>query len=101
MAIYMFERYDQKVIVWHLMVGFMSYCPHFWGSRAIYNDHKARYMFEGMTKNMSFSCFMAIFMSYCQRLWGSSGICMVRKTRYMFESYNQKNQHFRVFWPFS
>ena len=28
------------------MAVFMSYCPLFWGSRAIYNDLKTRYMLE-------------------------------------------------------
>ena len=33
---------------------FMSYCPYFWGSKAIANDYKTSYMFEGLTKTRHF-----------------------------------------------
>jgi hypothetical protein len=43
---YMFERYDQKLIVFALIAVFMSYCPQFWGSGVIYKAHDTRYKFE-------------------------------------------------------
>src|SRR3954464_14091760 len=49
------------------MAVFMSYCPQFWGYRAIYNDFKTRYMFESYAEKLVFFVFMAIFMSYCPR----------------------------------
>jgi hypothetical protein len=32
---YMFERHDRKLVVFAFMDVFVSYCPLFWGSRAI------------------------------------------------------------------
>ena len=47
--------------VWHFMVVFMSYFPHFWGPRAIYNDVKSRYIFESYDQKLVvfalFGCF--------------------------------------------
>src|SRR3954471_24715696 len=62
---------------------FMSYCPKFRNSRAIYNGCKTQYMFEDMTKNSSFSCVMAGFMSYCPQFWSFKAI-------YKLASYAQK-----------
>ena len=45
----------------HFMAIFVSYCPYFWGSSAVWNDHKTRYMFEGLTKTRHFLRFMAVF----------------------------------------
>ena len=55
----------------------MSYCPQFWGSRAIY------IFLTGMTKKSSFLLFMTVSMTYCPQFRGSRAI-------YMFERYNQK-----------
>jgi hypothetical protein len=42
----MLQSHDQKSLFSLCMDVFVSYCPQFWGSMAIYNDHKNRYMFE-------------------------------------------------------
>jgi hypothetical protein len=36
---YMFDRHDQKLIVFVFMAIFVSYCPLFWVSEAIYKAH--------------------------------------------------------------
>ena len=56
---------------------FMSYCPQFWGSRAIYNNLKTRYMFESYDQKLVVFVFMAIFMSYILEFLRSKRICMV------------------------
>jgi hypothetical protein len=43
----MFERHDQKLVIFAFMAIFVSYCPQFWGSRVIYTAHDTQYMFEG------------------------------------------------------
>ena len=46
----------------HFLAVFMSYCPQFWGYKAIYNDLKTRYMFESYDQKLVVFVFMAIFM---------------------------------------
>src|SRR4051812_49141492 len=70
----------------HFMEIFVSYCPQFWGSRAIY-------LFGRYEQKLFFLRFMAVFMSYCQRFWGSKAIDM-------FEWYDKKYVVFCVLWPF-
>jgi hypothetical protein len=36
---YMFERHDQKLVIFAFMAVFMSYCPQFSGSEVIYKAH--------------------------------------------------------------
>src|SRR4051812_38836032 len=79
---YMFETYEQKLIVFASYFRFHELCSQIWQTRAIYNDLKTRYMFEGMTKNSSFSCFITVFMSYTPQFLRSREI-------FMFESYDQ------------
>ena len=74
---YMFEIYDQKLVVF-------VFDDRFWRPREIYNDHKTT------TKNSLFSRFIAVFMSYCPQFWGTAAIYNDRKTQYMFDSYDQK-----------
>jgi hypothetical protein len=47
----MFERHVPKLIVFAFMAVFVSYCPQFWGSAAIYMAHD---MFERHDQNSSF-----------------------------------------------
>jgi hypothetical protein len=42
----MFDRHDEKLIVFAFMAVFVSYCPLFWGSGGIYMAHDTQYMFE-------------------------------------------------------
>jgi hypothetical protein len=42
----MFERHDQKLIVFAFMAVLVSYCPQFWGSGVIYKAHDTQYIFE-------------------------------------------------------
>src|SRR3954471_18102753 len=70
------------------MAVFMSYCPQFWGSRAIYNDLNIRYMFGSYDQKHVVFVLMSIFMSYCPQFLGSSWICKACKTRYMFQIYD-------------
>src|SRR3954463_15019960 len=77
------------------MAVFMSYCPYFSGSKAIFMARKTRYMFERYAKNSSFSCFMVVFMSYCPLFRVCRAICMARKARHIVESYDQKLRFLR------
>src|SRR4051812_23662893 len=77
-VIYMFERYDQKLVIWCFMAIFVSYCQQFWGSRAIY-------MFESYDEKLIFLRFVDVFMSYSPWFCGSSAIYNDHSTRYMFE----------------
>jgi hypothetical protein len=43
---YIFERRDQKLIVFVFWTFFMSYCPQFWGLGVIYKVHDTQYIFE-------------------------------------------------------
>jgi hypothetical protein len=42
----MFERHDQKLVIFAFMAVFVSYCPQFWGSEVIYKAHDTQYIFE-------------------------------------------------------
>src|SRR3954463_10108587 len=55
---------------------FVSYCPQFWGSRAIY-------MFERYEQKMFVFAFYGHFHELLPQFWGSRAI-------YMFERYKQK-----------
>src|SRR3954464_12137704 len=63
---------------------FMSYCPQFYGSRAIYSNPNTRYIIESYDQKL------IVFMSYCPEFYGSREIYSNPKTRYIFESYDQK-----------
>jgi hypothetical protein len=43
---YIFERHDQKLVIFAFMAVFMSYCPQFFGSGVIYKAHDTQYIFE-------------------------------------------------------
>jgi hypothetical protein len=49
---YMFERHDQKFIVFAFMDVFMSHCPQFWGSGVIYKATNTQYVFERDDKKL-------------------------------------------------
>jgi hypothetical protein len=42
----MFERHDQKLIVFAFLTIFVSYCPQSWVFGVIYKAHDTQYMFE-------------------------------------------------------
>src|SRR3954463_11077358 len=96
----MFERYDQKVVVFAFLVVFMSYCPQFWVLGRFAWLVRPDTCLGVRTKNSLFSCFMAVFMSYFPHFLGSGAICMPRKTRYMFEIYDQKLVSFALYGRF-
>src|SRR3954467_4601070 len=96
----MFERYDQKVAVFALMVVFMSYCPQFWVLGQFSWLVRPDTCLGARTKNSSFSRFMAVFMSYFPHFLGSRAICMPRKTRYVFEISHQKLVSFALYGRF-
>jgi hypothetical protein len=51
----MFERHDQKLIVFALRAVFVSYCPLFWGSVEIYKEYESLYILErNDKKDLSF-----------------------------------------------
>jgi hypothetical protein len=43
---YIFERHDQKFVVFAFLALFVSYCPQSWVSGVIYMAHDTQYMFE-------------------------------------------------------
>ena len=94
----------------------MSYCPQFWGSRAIYifwqvwpKSHRFCFLWpfswaiahsfgvpgrltclRSKTKKSLFLRFMAVLMSYCPHFRCYSAICTPKKTQYVFERHDQK-----------
>ena len=90
----MFERYDQKLVVFAfygrfdmLLATILGFPRRFTCLRVI-------------TKNSMFLRFMPIFISYLPIVLGFRGIENDCKTRYMFEAW-PKTHHFCVLWPFS
>src|SRR3954469_10571218 len=67
---YMFERYDEKLVVFPFCGRFHELLPIVWDSMAIYNDLTTRYMLERYDKKLVVFVFMAIFMSYCPWVLG-------------------------------
>jgi hypothetical protein len=61
---YLFDRHEQKLIVFGFMAVFVSYFPLFWGSGRFTWPVTLSTCLRGMTKNMSFLHFRAIFVSY-------------------------------------
>jgi hypothetical protein len=53
---YMFERHDQKLIIFTFVAVFMSYYPQFWGSGLIYSVHDTQYMFKRHEKKAHRFC---------------------------------------------
>jgi hypothetical protein len=43
---YMFERHDQKLVVFMFLAVFVSYCPQSWVFVVIYKAHDTKYMFD-------------------------------------------------------
>jgi hypothetical protein len=76
----MFERHDQKLIIFAFMAIFMSYCPQFWGSGVIYKAHDTQYMFERHDQKLIIFAFMAIFIIYCPQFCGSGVIYKAHDT---------------------
>jgi hypothetical protein len=56
----MFERHVPKLVVFMFMAVFMSYCPQFWGSGAIYNANDTQYMFERHDQKLIIFAFLAV-----------------------------------------
>jgi hypothetical protein len=61
----MFDRYDQKLIVFAFMAIFVSYCPLFLGYGGIYMARDTQYMFDMHDQKLVVFAFMAVFVSYC------------------------------------
>src|SRR3954465_15661975 len=96
----MFERYDQKVVVFAFYGRFMRYCPQFWVLGRFSLLLRLDTCLGVRTKNSSFSRFVAVSMSYFPHFLGSRAICMPRKTRYVFEIYGQKLVRFVLYGRF-
>src|SRR3954462_13216241 len=73
-AIYMFESYDQTLVVFAFYRRFYKLLPIILGFQGDLNDRKTRYIFHDMTKNSRFSCFKAVFRRYCPQFGGSKEI---------------------------
>jgi hypothetical protein len=56
----MFERHDQKLIVFAFLAVFMCYCPLFWVSKVIYKAHDTQYMFERHDPKLIVFALMAV-----------------------------------------
>src|SRR3954462_8448654 len=77
---YMFESYDQKLIVFAFDGRFHELLPNSFRSfGAICMARTTRYMFERYAKISSFSCGMVVFMSYCPLVRVGRAICIARK----------------------
>jgi hypothetical protein len=66
----MFERYDQKHIVFTFLGRFVSYCPQFWVFGVIFKAHDTWYLFDRHHQTFVIFAFMAVFVSYFPLFWG-------------------------------
>ena len=98
---YMFEIYDQKLIVSRFMAVFMSYCPQFWGSRAIYNNLKTRYMLERYDPKLVIFVFFGHFHELFPIVFGSQAELQGMQDPIHVGEIWPKTRRFRVLWPFS
>ena len=87
---YLFDRHDQKLIVFAFIAIFVSYFPLFWGSGGFTWPMTLSTCLRGMTKNSPFLRFRVVFMSYCPLFWVSEVIYKAHDTHEMFERYDQK-----------
>jgi hypothetical protein len=81
---YLFDRHNQKFVVFLFMAVFVSYFPLFWGSGGFTWPVTLGTCLRGMTKNSSFLHFRAVFMSFCPLFWVSEVIYKAHDTHYMF-----------------
>jgi hypothetical protein len=86
----MFDRHDQKLIVFVFIAVFVSYCPQFWGFGGFTWPMTLGTCLRGMTKNSSFLCFRAIFVSYFPLFWGSMEIYKEYDSLYILERNDKK-----------
>jgi len=63
---YMFDRYDQKLVVF-------VFGDRFWHSMEIYNDHKTRYMFASYNENLIVFSFYSSFHELLHTVLGYRG----------------------------
>jgi hypothetical protein len=88
---YMFERYDQNLIVFSIYGRFHELLPTVLGVPGIFRKTvRLDTCLRFKSKNSSFSRFMAILLSYWPHFWGTRVIYDDRRTGYMFQSYDQK-----------
>src|SRR5215216_4406803 len=64
----------------HFMAVFMSSCPLFYGSKAIYIILKTRYMFESYDQKLVVFVFYGRFHELCPQFYGSRAIYINLKT---------------------
>jgi hypothetical protein len=57
----MYERHEQKLIIFVFMAIFVSYYPMFWGSGGIYMAHDTQYMFETHDQKLVIFTFLGHF----------------------------------------
>jgi hypothetical protein len=49
---YLFERHDQKLVIFAFMAVFVSYCQMFWGSGVIFKAHDTQYISERLDQKL-------------------------------------------------
>jgi hypothetical protein len=76
---YLFDRHDQKLIVFAFMAVFVS-LPTVWGSGGFTWPKTHSTCLRGMTKNSPFLRLRAVFMSYCPLFWVSEVIYKAHDT---------------------
>jgi hypothetical protein len=69
----MFERHDQKLIVFAFMAVFVSYCPLFWGYGGIYMARDTQYMFERHDQKLVVFTFLGRFRELLSTVLGFWG----------------------------
>ena len=90
---YMFENYDQKLVVFIFYGRYHELLPKVLGFKGDSQGSKDPIH----DQNSSFSCFMDVFMSYCPQFWGSMGIFLARKDTIHFLRVMNKNSSFSRF----
>ena len=63
---YMFERYEQKLVVFAFYGRLHELLPIVLGFKGDFNDSNTRYWFESYEQKLVVFVIMAIFMSYCR-----------------------------------
>src|SRR3954467_8307625 len=97
---YMFERYDQKLVVFAFYGCFYDLLPTILGFQEIYNDHKTRYMFESYDQKLVVFVFYVHFHELLPTFFGFlKDLPASEEPLHVFRDMT-RNSSFSRLWPF-
>jgi hypothetical protein len=70
---YMFERHDQKLVIFAFQGYFRELLPIVLGSVEIYKEYDNLYILESNDKKTCHFCVYGRLVSYCLQFWGAGG----------------------------